>query len=76
MSSTAITTVIKMLEPLPEPVQERVVEHLRQYLYELQDELDWENQFGKTQPQLVAAARRARTEIAEGLAEPLDFDQL
>jgi len=30
--------------------------------------------FKKTQPQLVAAARRAKREIAEGLAKPMDYD--
>jgi hypothetical protein len=38
MSSTAIVTVTKM-ESLPEPTQEQVVEHLREYLEDLQDEL-------------------------------------
>ena len=30
MSSTAITTVVKMLESLPETVQDQVMEHLRE----------------------------------------------
>ncbi|MGQ9630620.1 MAG: hypothetical protein ACUVXI_09955 [bacterium] len=76
MSSTAITTVVKMLESLPETVQDQVVEHLREYLADLQDELVWDDLFQRTQPQLVAAARRARQEIAEGQAQPLDYDQL
>lgn len=76
MSSTAITTVVKMLESLPETVQEQVVEHLREYLADLQDELVWDDLVKRTQPQLVAAARRAKQEIAEGHAKPLDYDQL
>ena len=32
MSSTAIATVVKMLESLPEAPQERVVERLREYI--------------------------------------------
>jgi hypothetical protein len=55
---------------------ERVVEHLRHYLQEVQDELEWDKQFKETQSQLVAVARRARKEIAEGKATPLDIDQL
>jgi len=39
---------------------------------DLQDELQWEALYEKTQPQLVAAARRAKQEIAEGLAKPMD----
>jgi len=76
MSSTAITTVVKMLESLPETVQEQVVEHLREYLADLQDELVWDDLVKRTQPQLVGAARRAKQEIAEGHAKPLDYDQL
>lgn len=72
----AIATVTKMLEPLPEPVQERVVEHLREYLLDMDDEAEWSELVDRTQPQLIEAARRARREIAEGLAEPLDVDQL
>jgi len=76
MSSTAIATVIKMMESLPETAQDQVVEHLREYLEDLRDELQWDTLFKKTQPQLIAAARRAKKEIAEGLAQPMDYDQL
>jgi len=76
MTSTAVATVIKMMESLPEPVQDRVVEHLREYLEDLQDELQWDNLFKRTQPQLVAAARRAKREIGEGRADPMDYDRL
>lgn len=76
MTSTAIATVTKMMESLPETVQDQVVEHLREYLTDLQDELEWDNLFKQTQPQLVAAARRAKQEIAKGYARPLDYDEL
>ncbi|HLO87433.1 MAG TPA: hypothetical protein VK203_20850 [Nostocaceae cyanobacterium] len=76
MSSSAITTVIKMMESLPEDLQERVVEHLQEYLADLQDELKWNNSFKKTQSQLIATAQKAKREIAEGLAQPMDYDQL
>jgi len=65
-----------MMESLPETAQDQVVEHLREYLEDLQDELQWDTLFKKTQPQLIAAARRAKKEIAEGLAQPMDYDQL
>ncbi len=70
MPSTTIATVEKMLESLPEEMQERVVEHLREYILDLQDELQWDALFERTQQQLVAAARRAKQEIAAGQAEP------
>lgn len=76
MSSTAIATMIKMMESLPEPTQEQVVEHLREYLEELLDELRWDELFKKTQPQLIAAAKRAKQEIAAGLAKPMDCEKL
>ena len=65
-----------MLESLPEPVQERAVEHLREYLLDVEDERKWDALFERTQPQLVVAARKARREIAQGLSEPMDLDQL
>ncbi len=76
MSSTAIATVVKMLETLPEPAQSQVVEHLREYLDDIQDDRQWDETFQKTQPQLMAAARRAKQEIAAGQSKPLDYDQL
>jgi len=65
-----------MMESLPEPAQDQMVAHLREYLADLQDEVRWDTLFKETQPQLIAAARRARQEIAQGLAKPMDYDQL
>lgn len=76
MSAIVIATVVKMMESLPDPVQDRVVEHLREYIEDLREELQWDTTFKKTQSQLVAAARRAKQEIASGQAKPLDHDQL
>ena len=76
MSTSAIETVVQMLESLPDPLQDRVVEHLREYLLDIQDENAWDAQFKDTEGQLVAAARRAKVEIAEGNAEPMDYDKL
>ncbi|MBM4048394.1 MAG: hypothetical protein FJ279_25100 [Planctomycetes bacterium] len=76
MSSATVATVTRMIESLPEPVQERVMEHIREYIEDLRDELRWDAAFKRTRPQLVAAARRAKKQIAEGQAEPLDYDRL
>lgn len=76
MSSTAIATVVKMMETLPEPTQDQVVEHLREYLVMIQDERQWDAQFEQTQAQLAVAARQARQAIREGQAEPLDYSLL
>lgn len=60
-----------MLESLPEGMQERAVEQLREYIADLQDELQWDTLFKMTQSQLIAAARHAKQKISEGQAEPL-----
>ena len=76
MASNAVATITRMVETLPEALQNQIVEHLREYIAELEDELRWEASFNRTQEQLVAAARRAKQEIAEGKAEPMDLDRL
>ncbi len=76
MASNAIATSARMMETLPEALQNQIVEHLREYIAELEDELRWEVSFNKTQEQLVAAARQAKQEIADGKAEPMDLDRL
>jgi hypothetical protein len=76
MSSAAITTVVKMMESLPIEVQERIAEHLQEYIDELQDEIKWNSSFQKTQSKLIAAAKRAKQEIAEGKATAMEYDQL
>ena len=76
MASPTLTTVMKMLESLPEPTQDQVLEHLREYLEDLQDDVQWDLTFQRTQPQLIAAAQRARQAIAEGQAHPLAEGQL
>lgn len=76
MISTAIATMVKMLEGLPETTQAQAVEHLREYIEEIQDDAAWDTKFRQTQKQLVVAARQAKREIAAGLAEPMDYTQL
>ena len=76
METTAIYTVVKMMEILPESTQNRVVEHLREYLADLEDEAEWDELFASTQPQLAVEAQRVRQEIKEGSVEPLDYNRL
>ena len=76
MASTAIATVVKMIESLPEDAQDQVVEHLRVYLEDLRDERRWDKTFKKTEAQVTKAAQRARKEIAEGFAKPLNHSDL
>jgi len=76
MDSTAIATMVKMMERLPASTQEQVVEHMREYLADLEDEALWDEQFAATQAQLVAAAQKARREADAGEVELMDFERL
>jgi hypothetical protein len=76
MSSAAITTILKMVESLPDDLQEKVVEHIRDYITDLEDEKRWDASFNRTQDSLVAAARKAKQEIAAGQSMPMDYGQL
>lgn len=76
MSSPAINTVIKMMESLPEDKQDKIVEHLREYIQDLYDEQQWNKSFNKSQDKLIAAAKLAKQQIAEGKAKAMDYNQL
>ncbi|OUC15401.1 MAG: hypothetical protein B0A82_07330 [Alkalinema sp. CACIAM 70d] len=76
MSSPAITTIVKMVESLPDEIQEQVVEHVRAYLAEIEEEKRWDASFKRTKQNLVAAARKAKEEIAAGMSTPMDYEQL
>jgi hypothetical protein len=76
MSSAAITTIVKMVESLPNDLQERVSEHIREYIADLEDETKWESSFKRSHSNLVAVARQAKHEIAEGKSVPMDYDRL
>jgi hypothetical protein len=76
MTSTAVATVIQMMDSLPEPLQDKLVDHLRTNIEDIRDEMEWKDVFQRTLPQLIAAARRARQEMLAGNATPLDETQL
>ena len=76
MPSSAIATVIKMMQSLPDATQNKVVEHLREYIEGICDEKRWDETFEQTQGKLVATAIRVRQEISSGHAKPMDSDQL
>lgn len=72
----AAQTLVRMLETLPEPAQDRVVETLAALIAEAQSEERWDDLLARKAPSLVAAARRAREEIAAGNSSPMDYDEL
>jgi hypothetical protein len=76
MISPSITTIVKMVESLPDDLQERVAEHIREFIADLEDEKRWDASFKRTQDNLVAAARQARQEIAAGQSVPMDYEKL
>jgi hypothetical protein len=76
MASSIAATVAKMIEALPESVQQRVLERLRDYIEDVREDAQWDELFARTQDGLAAAARKARADVARGLAVPLDPDLL
>ena len=76
MTSATTATMMKILETLPEGLQDRILEHMREYIEDVKEEMQWNDSFAKSQPKLVAAARQARKEIAEGKSAPLDLESL
>lgn len=76
MATPALTTIIKMIEDLPEPLQNQVADHLREYLADLDDEEKWDAAFARTQDKLAYVTGDVTKQIAEGQSEPMDFDKL
>lgn len=68
-------TIVKMIESLPDALQEHVAEHLRELIADLEEEARWESSFQKTQNSLIAAARRAKQEIAAEQSVPMDDER-
>ena len=76
MVSPAFTTILKMIEDLPEVRQNQLADHLREYLADLEDEERWDQAFARTQDKLAYRTREAEHQIAEGKSEPMDFNRL
>jgi len=74
--NNTVETIVKMVESLPEALQERVVNELRSVIVEANDEAEWDMQFERKQEGLMSAARKAKQEIAQGVAEPMDYEKL
>ncbi|RKU28896.1 hypothetical protein C6499_09730 [Candidatus Poribacteria bacterium] len=74
MAQTEIEMFKSQIDELQSHI--RMCEIQIEQLEELQDELRWDASFDRTQEQLMAAARRAKQEIAEGKSEPMDLDRL
>lgn len=74
--SKATETAAKMIESLPEAVQERVVDELRALVEDARDEAKWDELIERKKGGLVAAARKARKDIAAGKATDMDFEKL
>ena len=72
MQTPTITTIVRMIEALPEPAQNQILEHLREYVSDMQDEAVWDELFQKTKPKLEQSARQARKQIEQGLSTPMD----
>lgn len=76
MSAEVITTVVKMMETLPDNAQYQVAEYIKKYISDLQDELRWDENFKKTESNLIQKARLAKQQIAKGDAKPMSLAEL
>lgn len=76
MASETIATLAKMLESLPQAAQDQVVAHLRECIADIRDAIRWDLSFERTRERLAEAGRRAKQEIAAGLAKPMNLDLL
>ena len=54
----------------------QIIEHLREYIADLEDELEWDKSFQTTQNKLVEVTRLAKQQIAQGKAQAMDYDKL
>jgi hypothetical protein len=73
--SKATETAVKLLESLPEETQDTLIEALRQLVQEAQDETQWNQRF-KNRDGLIAAARKARADVAASKATEMDYERL
>lgn len=76
MDTSAATTMIKMLESVPDSLQEGVVEHMRDYIEDVRDEAKWKELFGRTENKLITAARQARQDVSQGKGSRMDIERL
>ena len=76
MVTPALTTILKMVEDLPEPLQNQVADHLREYIADLDDEEKWDKALARTEEKLAYVTREVTKKIEEGKSEPMDFNRL
>ena len=76
MSKENITTIIKIIESIPDSHQEKIIEYLKEYIADIQDELKWNQSFQKTQNKLVEVATQVKEKIIQGEAKTMDYKQL
>lgn len=76
MSKETLLLIEEMLAPLPEHRQQQVIEHLREYLAEIQSEERWEQLDQDYAPKLEKMAQRAKQQISEGIARPMNLNDL
>jgi hypothetical protein len=60
MASPTIQQLVNLVESLPDATQTQVLQHLQDYIADLQDEQQWNQNFERTQSALVAATRQIR----------------
>jgi hypothetical protein len=76
MNTNETTTLIKMLDSLPEHAQQKAIEHLRDYIAETHEEIKWEESYKNTSDNLEKYAQKVKNEISAGKAKTMDFTKL
>ena len=71
MDTAAATTMMKILESLPDQLQEDVVEHMRDYVEDIRDETKWKELFSRTKDRLIAADPSRRPFPWPAVASPV-----
>jgi len=74
--SESIETIVKMMESLSTAEQLRLVDLVRNTIVDSRDEVKWDLLFKNKERSLIKAAKKAKQEISQGLAKPMDYDKL
>lgn len=76
MSFSNVNILKDKLDSLPEEMRERIAEYLSEHFEDIKDEVRWEQQFKNSSGKLMEMARKAKKEISEGKAEPMNYEKI
>ncbi len=74
MKTNSITTVVKIMEQLPEETQEKIENKIRKIASDLQDEIKWQKSYRNEN--LVKFAQKVKDDIKKNNIKKLDYSEL